>query len=192
MLDAPPHTRLDADQQAAAPAHDWCSVPSGSRPVWCVVATYPQAERRAHASLHRFGFNAFLPLITVRWSNRTWHIQPLFPGYCFVQMDLTKPWSPVISAPGVFQLLSFDGKPATCSDTVVEAVRSALHAAEAVSAPEHHWKPGTPCSLALGPLAGMPAIVTQVGHDMATVAVMMLGQLREIAVQLDCLRLREN
>jgi transcription antitermination factor NusG len=190
MLDAPLHTRLDADQQAAATAYDRCQAPCGSRPPWCVAATHPRAERRAHAELHRRGFHVYLPLITVRWADRTWHTVPAFPRYLFVRLDLTKPWNPVRYAPGVYSLVSFNDKPATCSDTVVEAVRSALHAAKAVSAPEHAWKPGTPCSLALGPLAGMPAIVTQVGHDMATVAVMMLGHLREVAVQLNAIQPR--
>ena len=147
MLDAAPYTRLVEPQQDAAPAYDRCQAPSGSRPVWCVVATYPQAERRAHAALHRIGFEAYLPLITVRWADRTWHIRPLFSGYCFVRMRLDRPWSPVTYAPGVFSLLHFDGKPATCPDTVVEAVRSAVDAAEAVPAASHCWRPGTPCKI---------------------------------------------
>ena len=192
MLDAAPHTRLVEPQQDAAPAYDRCQAPSGSRPVWCVVATYPQAERRAHAALHRIGFTAYLPLITVRWADRSWHTRPLFPGYCFVRIRLDRPWSPVTYAPGVFSLLSFDGKPATCSDTVVEAVRSAVDAAEAFPASPLNWRPGTPCSLATGPLAGMPAVVTHTTNETANIAVMMLGHLRNILVPLDALAPRHD
>ena len=192
MLDAATFQAVALPHQDAATAYNRCQVPSGSRPVWCVVATYPQAERRAHAALHRIGFTAYLPLISVRWADRTWHTRPLFPGYCFVRMRLDRPWSPVTYAPGVFSLLSFDGKPATCSDTVVEAVRSAVDAAEAFPAPSHHWKPGTPCSLAAGPLKGMPAVVTHVATETATITVMMLGHLRNVSVPLDCLRARDD
>lgn len=192
MLDALPTTRLDADQQAAAPAYDRCQVSCGSRPAWCAVVTHIHAERRAHASLHRFGFEAYLPLVDVRWADRTWHTRPLFPRYCFVRLDLTKPWSPVIAAPGVFQLVSFDGKPATCSDTAVEAVRSAVDGFEAFSASSTLWKPGMPCSLAAGPLAGMPAVVTDVSQETATIALMMLGCLRSVTVPLDSLRPRDE
>jgi transcriptional antiterminator RfaH len=192
MLDAATFQAVVLPQQDAAPAYDRCSVPSGSRPVWCVAATYPQAERRAYAALHRVGFTAYLPLITVRWSNRTWHTQPLFPGYCFVNMRLDRPWSPVTYAPGVFSLVSFDGKPATCPDTAVEAVRSAVDAAEAFPAASHCWRPGTPCSLAAGPLAGLPAIVTHVTPETANIAIMLFGHLRNVSVPLDCLKARDD
>jgi transcription antitermination factor NusG len=49
-----------------------------------------------------------------------------------------------------------------------------------------------PCSLAAGPLAGTPAIVTQVGKEMATVALVLFGHLREVAVQLDALQPRTD
>jgi transcription antitermination factor NusG len=107
-------------------------------------------------------------------------------------MHLDRPWSPVTYAPGVFSLLSFDGKPATCSDTVVEAVRSAVDAAEAFPASSHRWKPGTPCSLAAGPLAGLPAVVISVQRETATLAIMMLGHLRSASVPLDCLKAQDD
>jgi hypothetical protein len=49
-----------------------------------------------------------------------------------------------------------------------------------------------PCSLATGPFSGHQGVVMSVGHDMALVALMMFGQLREVAVQLDCLRARDE
>jgi transcription antitermination factor NusG len=107
-------------------------------------------------------------------------------------MRLDRPWSPVTHAPGVFSLLSFDGKPATCSDTVVEAVRSAVDAAEAFPASSHRWKQGTPCSLAAGPLAGLPAVITDVRRETASIAILMLGHLRTVSVPLDALAPREN
>jgi transcriptional antiterminator RfaH len=186
MLDAAPHTRLDDHQQDVAPLI-FAPTPSGSRPVWCVVAAKPKAERTAHAELHRRGFEAYLPLLTTRLPNRHYRIGPLFPGYLFVRMDLTKPWNPVRLCPGVFSLLSVNGIPSICPDTVVEAVRSAVDAAEAFPASSHCWRPGTPCSLAAGPLAGMPAVVTHVATETANIAVMMFGHLRNILVPLDAL-----
>jgi len=100
VLDALPATRLDRPQQDAATAYERCQAPSGSRPVWCVVATLPRQERTAYAELHRRGFEAYLPLITTRWRDRTWHTSPLFPGYVFVRIRLDQPWNPVRYAPG--------------------------------------------------------------------------------------------
>jgi transcription antitermination factor NusG len=107
-------------------------------------------------------------------------------------MRLDRPWSPVTYAPGVFSLLSFDGKPATCSDTVVEAVRTAVDAAEAFPASSHPWKPGTPCSPAVGPFRDHPAVVIAVQRETATIAIMMLGHLRSVSVPLDCLKARDE
>jgi hypothetical protein len=96
----------------------------GRRPRWCVIASYPKAERRAHAALHLKGFEPYLPLITYRWADRTWHTGPLFPGYLFVRIDLAKPWHPVLHAPGVFSLLATDGIPSPCPCAVIEALQA--------------------------------------------------------------------
>lgn len=192
MLDVTTHPVVDTPPSELAPDPEGCQAPCGSRLAWCAVHTHSQAERRAHASLHRFGFQAYLPLIDIRWADRTWHTVPLFPRYCFVRLDLTRPWHPVTHAPGVFQLVAFDGKPATCRAGAVEA----LQAAEAQRAlhpqPDAQWAPGTPVALAGGMWDGIPGIILKVGKDMALVSMLMFGQLREIAVSFDCLRPRDG
>lgn len=165
-------------------------MPGGSR--WCVVATYAKAERRAHAALHRFGFNAYLPLVTTRRRDRSWHTHALFPGYLFVQLDLAKPWSPVRYAPGVFQLLCVDGTPAPCRAGTVEALQAA-EAERAIHLPDStQWAPGTPCVVANGMFDDVPAVVLKIGKDRVLVSLMMLGQLREVLVNADCLRARDE
>lgn len=191
MLDAALTTRLDPPQRGPAPADEWCEVPSGSRPNWCAVVTHAQAERRAAASLHRYGFESYLPLVTVRWANRTWHTSPLFRRYLFVRLDLTRPWHPVLAAPGVFQLVTFDGtKPATCSDAVIEALQAGEEARRTPITRETLYRPGTPCEAILGGGEPVDAVVISIRQDRAVVAAMMFGHLREIKVGLDSLRLR--
>lgn len=176
--------------QAAATAHTRCQASSGSRPAWCVVASKPKAERRAHASLHRFGFNAYLPLITTRWRDRTWHTTPLWPGYLFVELDLSKPWSPVTHCPGVFNLVGINGIPSPCPVGAVEAVREA-EATRALYPPvRQRWSPGAPVEPIEGVFQGVPAIVLKVGGDMVLISLLMFGQLREVLIQADNLRLR--
>lgn len=190
MLDSARTPQQKCNQRDAAPAHSRCQVPSGRR--WCVLASKPHAERRAHAALHLKGYQPYLPLITVRWRDRTWHTAPLFPGYVFCRLDLSKPWHPVTRTPGVFQLLMINGQPATCPDHALEAVQSALQAAEALAASRTRWSVGQPCSLAYGPLRGMPAIITAIDGDQARVAVMMLGQLRVVRIDTEHLRTRDE
>jgi transcription antitermination factor NusG len=166
---------------------------SGSRPVWCVVAALPKAERTAHAELHRRGFPAYLPLLTARLPNRHYRTGPLFPGYLFVQLRLDRPWNPVRYCPGVFSLLSIDGIPSICPDAAVEALQ-ATEALRATPTPDsRYWAPGMPCSLGKPhALIGVPAIVTAVhDHDIADITMIMFGQLRSLSVHVDSLVHRE-
>jgi transcriptional antiterminator RfaH len=191
MLDAATFTPLHATERESGRPRG-AGLPSGCRPAWCVAATYPKAERRAHAALHLKGYDPWLPLITIRWRDRTWHTRPAFPGYVFLRLDLSRPWYPIRHAPGVFQLLMTDSHPAICPDHAVEALQSALHAAEPFSAPKPPWKPGTPCSVVLGPMAGLPAVVLSVHDNEALVSLMFLGHLREIHVSTDALEPRDD
>ncbi len=192
MLDAAPLTRLDDPQQDAATAYDRCQAPSGSRPVWCVVATLPRSERTAHAELHRRGFTAYLPLLTTRWRDRTWHTGPLFPSYVFVRMRLDQPWNPVRYAPGVFSLLSVDGIPSICPDAVLDALRAG-EALRATPLPATaFWAPGMACKPAVGPFRDHQAVVISVHREIATIAVMLFGHLRNVSLPLDCLKARDE
>lgn len=181
---------LHPHQQDAGAAYDRRQVPSGSRPVWCVVASLPKAERTAHAALHRYGFEAYLPLITIRWRDRTWHTNALWPGYLFVRLDLSRPWHPVRNCPGVYSLLSTNGIPSICPTAVIEALQ-ATEASRARVIPENGWAaPGMPCSLATGAFSGHPAVVLSVGRRKALVAAIMFGGVRQMVVALDNLRQR--
>jgi transcription antitermination factor NusG len=114
---------------------------------------------------------------------------PAFPRYVLVALDTH--WTPVRYCPGVHSLLMNDGKPSIVADTVVEAIRSALDAAKGAAGQEVAWKPGTPCSLASGPLAGHIAVVLSVRRDTAHLSVMLFGGLREVSAPVAWLVERE-
>ena len=190
MLDATIRECVDTPERPRQQPTLRCQAPSGSRPPWCVVASKPQAERLAHANLHRRGFEAYLPLVTVRWRDRTWHTTPLFPGYLFVRLDLAQPWNPVRYAPGVFQLLMTGDRPSICPEGAVEALQAAEAERAAYPSQEPPWRPGDAVSLRKGPMEGCHALVLSVGTDMALISLLMFGQLREVAVDVDCLKAR--
>jgi len=155
-----------------------------------VVQTHPQAERWAQANLERQGYQTLLPLMRARRRDRVvrnaWHTVeiPLFAGYLLVVID--GHWTPIKSTLGVRKLLlDGDGKPGR----VARAVVSVLQAVRDFSGGEVAWMPGTPCSLTACPFSGHDAVVTQMHDDQqhATVALMMLGQMREIHLRVECL-----
>jgi len=114
-----------------------------------------------------------------------WHTVeiPLFAGYLLVMID--GHWTPIKSTLGVRKLLlDGGGKPGR----VARAVVSVLQAVRDFAAPGDAWTVGTPCSLTACPFSGHDAVVTQMHDDQhATVALMMLGQMREIHLRVECL-----
>ena len=193
MLDAATHARIHTPGRTSGKPTIPAARPSGCRPTWHVVAAYPKAERRAHAALHLKGFEPYLPLVTVRWHDRSLHTGPLFPGYLFVRLDLSRPWHPVRYAPGVFNLISVDGTtPSICPEAVVEALQATEHLRATPTPAGALWAPGMPCRLATGPFEGHDAVVTQVTANVAFVAILMFGHLREVSLPAECLVARDN
>lgn len=202
MLDAATSPRIhtipqDVAQPTIAPT------PSGSRlgPRWFVIATYSQAERRAAQNLHDQGYETYLPLVTVRRRDAAIRSLlhrvdvPLFLGYAFVRFDaLRDPWRPITNTPGVYRLLTnADGMPEPVARGVVSALQASADARRHQGAENALWAPGTPCSLRRGyAFEGLPAVVLEAADDRARIAVMFLGQLREISVDATCLVARDN
>lgn len=184
MLDAATTPALDPHNRSN---HHRC----GSR--WGVVQTHPQAERWAAANLNRQGYQTYLPLLTTQRPDRATPtirhpvIVPLWAGYLFVNIrsDL---WAPIKHTRGVARLLMAGSDPHMVNASLLDA----LQAAEPFSAPSTHWKPGSLCSLAAGPLAGLPAVVTDRTGDQITVTLMFLGSPRQISVDAECLTHRSE
>lgn len=173
--------------------------PCYSMPRWACVYTHPQAERWADTNLRRQGYATYLPLHRVRIRDNAirslWHTveRPLFGRYLFIRFDhLHESWSPIRATPGVVDLVRQGREVSYARAGSLEAVQAAL--AEAATQPPDspQWAPGTPVELVAGAFYGLPAVVLKTGQDMALVAIMMLGHLREISVSLDCLRARDD
>ena len=93
---------------------------------WFVARVLPHQENRAELNLHRLGFRSFLPRLrrTVRHARRSRDtLQPLFPGYVFIIIDLTKHrWRSVNGAFGVASLIMGAEQPRPVPPGVVEAL----------------------------------------------------------------------
>lgn len=157
-----------------------------SRIGWIVIHSYPQAERWAQSNLDRRGYTTFLPMMAVqrrdrviRTSFHTVHV-PLFASYLFVRFPGN--WTPIRYCPGVYRIISAAGKPNMAADADITALQASEDARRHLPAPGSYWASGTPCSLAIGPLAGMPAVVTAPDDEHVSIAVMFLGALRHVRV----------
>jgi transcription antitermination factor NusG len=140
----------------------------------------------------------YLPLAAVRIRDRVLRTmtrlvdRPLFPNYAFVALGEHDPWTPARYAPGVAALLMGDGEPQHLDAGVLEAVQAAVAARRCLTPENTQWAPGALCSLLAGPFSGLPAIVTSLHRDEATITLMFLGHLRNVSVNLDCLKARDD
>ena len=93
---------------------------------WFAVNIRPNCERKAVFNLERQGFQTFLPvqLKTVRHARQYRTVcRPLFNGYLFVALDLTRDrWRSVNGTHGVVTLVMNGGEPSSIPAGIVEGL----------------------------------------------------------------------
>jgi transcription antitermination factor NusG len=93
---------------------------------WFVARVLTHQENRAQLNLHRLGFRNFVPKMrrTVRHARRVQDtLKPLFPGYIFVIIDLSKHrWRSVNGTFGIASLIMGAEQPRAVPLGVVEAL----------------------------------------------------------------------
>jgi transcriptional antiterminator RfaH len=123
---------------------------------WYVVMTKAGSEHLALTNLQRQNFTAFLPR---RWvtkrRTRGFHsaLEPLFPGYLFVSLDLDiHRWRSINGTYGVSRIVSFGDRPAPIGRDVVETFRLSTGENGALIFTEP-MRPGDRVRLISGPFA---------------------------------------
>ena len=97
------------------------------QPTWYVARTKTGGELRARLNLERQGFGTFLPREPrqmKRGRQQVVVLKALFPGYIFVDLDLTSPrWGVVNNTFGIARLVTgAEGRPARMPAGSVEAL----------------------------------------------------------------------
>ncbi len=125
---------------------------------WFAVRTQPNREHRAKFQLDQQRFRTFLPLIekTVRHARKVRQVRSaLFPGYLFVELDLSKDqWRRINSTYGVSGLVMAGERPAVVPAGVVELIVEMSESSGLVDfSPD--LQPGMSVQMVSGPLAGL-------------------------------------
>src|SRR6516165_9972622 len=93
---------------------------------WFVARVLAHQENRAQLNLHRLGFRTFLPRLrrTIRHARKVQDtLQPLFPGYIFIVVDLSKQrWRSINGTFGVASLIMGAEQPNSVPPGVVEGL----------------------------------------------------------------------
>ena len=152
---------------------------------WYAVMVKPGQEKFTSRALRNRGFEELSPCCKVRrqWSDRIKQLEvSLFPGYLFCQLD-PNDRLPVLTAPGVYGIVSFGGVPHPIDGAEVARIKL-LVASGQNAEPWPYLKEGERVLIGTGPLSGMEGILIQVKNELRLVVSVTLLQ-RSVAVEID-------
>ena len=156
------------------------------RLAWYALRVQSRLGALASSTLHGKGYEQYLPLYRTRrqWSDRIKEVElPLFPGYLFCRFDLGRTLMPILTTPGVINIVGAGKTPLPVADNEIEAIRTILRTGLAVQ-PWPGLTVGSRVHIERGPLAGLEGIVTNLDKVYRLVVSVSLLQ-RSVAVEID-------
>ncbi|MDO6443718.1 transcription/translation regulatory transformer protein RfaH [Marinobacter sp. 2_MG-2023] len=156
---------------------------------WYALQHKPAQGDRALAHLQNQEMTCFYPKIQVekiKAGKRSIKLEPLFPGYLFVQLEQTDPcWAKLRSTRGVLRVVSFANKPAAISDEVIQQVKQGLDTVQ-----QHGGlKPGEAVQLSEGPFEGINAVFQAYdGEERAIVLISFMQKQQSVKVSVSAIR----
>ncbi|MCD1648032.1 transcription/translation regulatory transformer protein RfaH [Marinobacter adhaerens] len=156
---------------------------------WYALQHKPAQGDRALTHLQNQDIACFYPKVTVekiKAGKRTKKLEPLFPGYVFVNLEQTDPmWSKLRSTRGVLRVVGFANKPAPISDAVIQHIKESLDSV----AEQGGIKPGQSVHLSEGPFEGINAIFQAYdGEERAIVLINFMQKQQSISVPVSSLK----
>lgn len=170
-------------QQAAAA--DAGSVHVSDPSPWFGVMVRPGHEKFASRALRNRGYEEFMPTYRERrrWSDRIKEVElALFPGYLFCRLN-PQDRLPILTAPGVFGIISFSGVPHPIADAEVSRVKALVNNGKNPQ-PWPYLKAGQRVLIGTGPLSGVEGILVHIKNEYRLVASVTLLQ-RSVSVEID-------
>jgi len=157
---------------------------------WFAVRVRSNFERIAVTHLRERGYEEFAPSHRTErhWSDRKKEIdQFLFPGYLFCRFN-PQDRLPVLTAPGVVDVVGWGKVPAPIPDQEIERVRRMVQSGLLVS-PWPYLELGQTVLIEHGPLAGMEGILAEVkGRCRLVVSINLLKRSISAEVERSCVR----
>lgn len=165
--------------------------------LWYALRSKPRKEEIIWRQLNARGIETFYPRLRVHPVNpRASKVQPYFPGYIFVKVDLedtgisTFRWMP-----HTLGLVSFGGEPAFVPQNLIEAISTRVtEINEAGGEVFDGLKPGDKVRIHSGVFSGYEAIFDAriSGKERVRVLLQLLGDPRRVPVELDVSHIRKH
>ncbi|MGO2134751.1 transcription/translation regulatory transformer protein RfaH [Marinobacter sp.] len=156
---------------------------------WYALQHKPAQGDRALAHLQNQDIACFYPKVQVekiKAGKRTQKLEPLFPGYLFINLEQTDPaWAKLRSTRGVLRIVSFANKPAAIADVVIEHIKASMGKV----AERGGIKAGQALELDEGPFKGLGAIFQAYdGEERAIVLISFMQKQQRVSVPVSAIR----
>ena len=133
--------------------------------LWYLIYTKPHKEPLVNRQLADCGVDVYFPTLQFdRGYHRGTRLEPFFPHYVFVQLDMMSNWGGNLQwLVGVRTVVHFAGKPAIVPEAVIDALRQRLQPYEDKVLRRGEWlfKPGQRVLITNGPFKGLEAVFQQ-------------------------------
>ena len=152
---------------------------------WYAIQHKPAQGDRAQANLQNQDARCFYPKVTgehIRAGKRTTRLEPLFPGYLFINIKESDPlWGKLRSTRGVLRVVAFGGKPAAIPGEVIEYIYDGLTAVEE----QGGLRKGEAVQIQDGPFRGIEGIFQAYdGDERAIVLISFMQKQQAVKVRL--------
>jgi transcriptional antiterminator RfaH len=159
---------------------------------WYVVQTKPHKEDLATDNLQRQGFTAYCPhTMQAKRRRQCWQkvIEPLFPRYLFVQLDVgVDNFAPIRSTLGVIGLVRFGNQPAVMPLSAIEAIQQQEQTIVDNCDEHPRWSKGDLVEILDGPFAGLRGIFQRKeGIERVSLLLGILGQENRLTINVNSL-----
>lgn len=157
---------------------------------WFVVMSKPGRENDITARLNGAGYPAFNPKLNQYCKKRGQYIvQPLFPLYIFVKLDIEKDFKTINYTRGVLRILGIGKTPYPINEKIVEELKKRCIEGDVIEAKycfEDEMKIGDKVQITNGPLEGIEAVVSGTYNDKQRVEI--LFELIKVSVDKNSLK----
>ncbi|MBL4570192.1 MAG: transcription/translation regulatory transformer protein RfaH [Alcanivorax sp.] len=150
---------------------------SAPAPSWYVIQCKPAQNERAYQNLTNQGYRCFSPQLVVEKvvaGRRVTRVEPLFPGYLFIQLQKgVEDWGAIRSTRGVLRLVRFGMNPVPVPGDVIQSLMR--RSVDAGRPPAPAYVSGQAVRITHGPFADLHALFEGFrGEERAVVLLAML------------------
>lgn len=165
-----------------------CFDPAGPVRRWYVLKVKPNKEQYVQFQLGSCsGIETYCPRIKTAKRDRVKYqreIEPVFPGYVFVRMDLERDQLTLKRLNGHTGLVAFDGRPASVADELIEDFRRRERRGFLVHRPEAALRPNDRVRVVSGPFLGRTGVFLRYANSAERVCLLLEMMRSERPVEL--------